>query len=55
MTMSEKLMKLINARSGEMECRVCGATRFADIKPLGGRHFYDRDWDCTNGCRILED
>jgi hypothetical protein len=49
--MPVKLMKLINARSGEMECRVCGTTHFAATKPLGGKEFYEQEWKCVNGCR----
>jgi len=49
--MTENLMKLINARTGEMECRVCGATHFSPRKPLTGEYFYRNDWKCRNGCR----
>jgi len=50
--MAEKLMKLINSRTGEMECRVCGATHYSQIKPLAGEIFYHNDWECRNGCRL---
>lgn len=52
--MGEILMKLINARTGEMECRICGATNYSPTKPLDGGLFYQRKWECRNGCHHEE-
>jgi hypothetical protein len=41
-----KVMKLIDPYTGEMECKVCGSTHFANIKPRSGGRFYRGSWQC---------
>lgn len=52
--MSKKVMKLLDPRSGLMECRVCGATHTANIRPNSNGHFYRGSWQCINKCRLPE-
>lgn len=48
--MIKKVMKLVDPKTGEMECKVCGATHWALLK-YGGR-FYHGAWQCKNGCTL---
>jgi hypothetical protein len=50
--MSKKVMKLVNPSTGEMECKICGARHFANIRPGSGGHYYRGAWQCLNGCRL---
>jgi len=52
--MSQKVMRLIDPRSGLMECKVCGARHAANlVKDSSGRTRYGRGaWQCKRGCRI---
>jgi hypothetical protein len=45
-----KVMKLVDERTGKMECKVCGAVHFANIKTGGG--FARGSWQCVNGCKL---
>jgi hypothetical protein len=47
-------MKLIDPYTGEMECKVCGSTHFANIKPRSGGRFYRGSWQCVYGCELPE-
>jgi hypothetical protein len=49
-----KVMKLIDPRTGEMECRVCGAHHWANIRPQSGGLYYRGSWQCVNGCKLDE-
>lgn len=49
--MTEKTMRLLDPRSGLMECKVCGHQRFANIKPDSGGNYYRGSWQCQLGCR----
>lgn len=50
--MTKKVMKLIDAPSGLMECKICGSRHWANVQP-GGR--YRRgSWQCENGCKLEE-
>ena len=44
--MAKGTMKLINASTGLMECRVCGYRHTASIKPGSGGKFYRGSWQC---------
>ena len=45
-----KVMKLIDPYTGEMECKVCGASHFANLRRGG---FYRRgSWQCLHGCKL---
>ena len=43
-----KVMKLINHRTGLMECIICGARHYAAIST--GGYFKKGTWQCINGC-----
>lgn len=45
-----KVMKLVDPRTGTMECKVCGAIHLALLKP-GGK-FFRGVWQCQNGCAV---
>ena len=45
-----KVMELVDPRTGQMKCKVCGATHFASIKPMSGGVFYRASWQCVNKC-----
>jgi len=45
-----KVMRLLDANSGLMECRVCGAQHCANARSGGGYHY--GAWQCQNGCRL---
>ena len=48
--MSQKVMKLIDARTGLMSCKICGAKHVANLGE-GGK--YKRgSWQCQNGCKV---
>ena len=48
---SSKVMKVLDATSGLMACRVCGTTHFANIRPNCGR-YYRSNWQCQHGCKL---
>jgi len=50
--MTKKVMKLIDLRTGEMECKVCGSRHFANVKPDSDGHFYRGSWQCVHGCKL---
>lgn len=50
--MTKKVMKLLDDRTGLMECRVCGARHAANIRPLSNGKFYRGAWQCQNGCKL---
>lgn len=47
-------MKLIDGRTGQMQCRVCGAEHYASIKPHSNGAYYRGSWQCVNGCKLDE-
>jgi hypothetical protein len=50
--MAKKVMKLVDERTGEMVCKVCGAVHFANIKPNSGGLYHRGSWQCANGCKL---
>jgi hypothetical protein len=48
--MARGTMKLIDERTGQMECTVCGATHYAMIKPESGGKYWRESWKCRFGC-----
>lgn len=50
--MSKKVMKLIDPRTGHMECKVCGDYHIANIKPGSNGHYYRGSWQCRHGCKL---
>jgi hypothetical protein len=47
-----KVMKLLNASTGLMQCMICGNKHWANIKPDSNGNFYPKAWQCANGCEI---
>jgi len=45
-------MKIVNERSGLMECKKCGRRHNAQIKPNSGGQYYHGAWQCENGCKL---
>lgn len=41
-------MKLIDRMTGLMECSVCGAIHYANIKPDSCGKYYRGSWQCHN-------
>ena len=57
--MSKKVMKLIDPYTGEMQCKMCGATHFASLQSGymrrdGVTRYYRGSWQCQNGCKLPE-
>jgi hypothetical protein len=50
--MARKVMKLVDEKTGLMECKVCGARHIANIEPHSGGKFYRGSWQCQNGCKL---
>ena len=55
--MTKKVMKLVDDRTGEMECRICGTTHFASLQSRYDRadfvtRYYRGSWQCSNGCKL---
>jgi hypothetical protein len=44
--MSTKMMKLLSANTGLMECKFCGARHHANQAP--GGHYRRGSWQCPN-------
>jgi hypothetical protein len=53
--MAMNVMKLLDPGTGLMECKVCGATHLANIRPQSGGQFYRGSWQCQNGCSLERD
>lgn len=48
-----KVMKLIDPSTGRMECKVCGAEHYANLRPNREGGGYKRGcWQCVNGCKL---
>ncbi len=48
-----KVMRLLNESTGLMECKVCGARHFANLRPRSeGGGYYRGSWQCQNGCKL---
>lgn len=43
------MMRLVDASTGLVECKVCGDTKIINTKPGGGS--YRGAWQCLNGCK----
>lgn len=49
-----KVMELIDPESGLMNCQICGARHYAQVKPDSKGKFYRGSWQCQNGCKPNE-
>jgi hypothetical protein len=45
-------MKLLDAYTGLMECKICGSRHFALIKPRSNDCYYRGSWQCINKCKF---
>jgi hypothetical protein len=52
--MTAKVMKILDRESGHMQCSVCGAEHWANIRPLSSGRYYRGAWQCINGCKLPE-
>ncbi len=55
--MTRKVMKLLDSLTGLMECKVCGATHYANLqsgvdRADGVTRYYRGSWQCENGCKL---
>jgi hypothetical protein len=55
--MTKKVMKLINADTCLMKCKVCGAEHLANYqsgydRADGITRYYRGSWQCQNGCKL---
>lgn len=48
--MSKKMGKLINPSTGQMECKICGKSWWANLR--GGGYYYHGFWQCPYGCKF---
>jgi hypothetical protein len=48
--MTKKVMKLLDARTGLMECKVCGERHCANLREKG--KYYRGSWQCRHGCKL---
>lgn len=53
--MTKKVMKLLDATTGLMECQICGRRHFAKIRTDSGGKYYRGSWQCANGCKPEDD
>lgn len=50
--MAKKVMRLLDSRTGLMECKICGAVHYANLRH-GGGYVYG-SWQCVHGCKLTE-
>ena len=50
--MTAKVMRLVNPNTGKMECRICGAEHWANVRPDSNGQFYRGSWQCRFGCKL---
>jgi hypothetical protein len=55
MSKKEHVMKLVDEKTGLMECLVCGEKRHAVMKPGPDGKFLPENWECVNMCRLIHD
>ena len=48
-------MRLVDGRTGEMVCTVCGHGHFASIRPGSGGLYSRGSWTCRHGCKRPSD
>jgi len=53
MTKKEHTTKLIDEKSGLMECIVCGEKYHTTMKPGADGKFLPENWECVNKCRLI--
>lgn len=45
------MMRLVGPRTGLMECKVCGAQHWANVRPNSNGKYYRGSWQCQNDCK----
>jgi hypothetical protein len=50
--MTKPVMKLMDGRTGEMQCKVCSSVHCASIKPHSIGRYYHGSWQCVYGCKL---
>jgi hypothetical protein len=53
MTKKEHATKLVDEKSGLMECLVCGEKYHTTMKPGPDGKFLPENWECVNMCRLI--
>ena len=53
MTKKEHTTKLVDEKSGLMECLVCGEKYHTTMKPGTDGKFLPENWECVNKCRLI--
>ncbi|HUT39644.1 MAG TPA: hypothetical protein VMW77_10125 [Methanoregula sp.] len=53
MTKKEHVMKLVDEKTGLMECLVCGAKHNAVMKPGADGKYLPVNWECVNKCKLI--
>ena len=52
MVTTAKVMKLVDASTGLMKCRVCGAELFAKFERGTEGNYKIESWKCSKGCEM---
>jgi len=47
-----RVMELVDPRTGEMRCQVCGSVHYASIRPDASGVYYRGSWQCVKGCNL---
>jgi hypothetical protein len=55
MQKKEQVTKLLDEKTGLMECRVCGERHNAVMKPDAEGKFHPENWECINKCKLIHD
>jgi len=55
--MTKKVMRLLDGRTGLMECKVCGHRHISNLQSKydrkdGVTRYYRGSWQCQNGCKL---
>jgi hypothetical protein len=53
MTKKEHTTKLVDEKSGLMECLVCGEKYHTTVKAGPDGKFLPENWECVNKCRLI--
>jgi hypothetical protein len=53
MTKNQHTTKLVDEKSGLMECLVCGEKYHTTMKPGADGKFLPENWECVNKCRLI--
>ena len=46
-------MKVVDEKTGLLECLVCGEKRHAVMKPGADGKFMPENWECVNMCKLI--